>query len=282
MVSYLNEEEREAAARSSYRYFTLSTSEANRKPTIEEKNKAACAMARRHLIAEKGYKQKAFRKMKATIRHRKEMKIDALRRCFETDTSNSFYSELRTSLEEELSTGKMIIRGYDKENRALFNYFPRLKNSEHEVNFLRIHYYMLERALACTERASDGSQEKIVVLVDYNGYKGAIHDPPLKLTKKMIVALNEHYPERLFCVYLINAPLLFRTFWALIKPFLDPVTKKKFRFVTGDKERGTVFADKISADQAMPFVLPCGKMNSPIDPKKFFYDTPFDYAYDES
>jgi len=281
MVSHLDEGERESAARSSYKYFTASVINDDHKPTIEERDQAACAMARRHLIAEKGHKVKALRKMKATIQHREEVQIDTIRRCFETDIEGEVYSDFRSSLEEELSTGKMIVRGYDKEKRALFNYFPRLKNSEHEVNFLRIHYYMVERAIACTERASNGSQEKVIVLVDYGGYKGAIHDPPLKLTKKMVFYLRDHYPERMHRVYLINAPVLFRAFWTLLKPFLDPVTKKKFRFVTGDKERAAFFSDKISADQAMPFTLPDGKMTSPINPEKFFYEIPFDYAYDE-
>mmetsp|Transcript_13028 Transcript_13028/g.17937 ORF Transcript_13028/g.17937 Transcript_13028/m.17937 type:complete len:341 (-) Transcript_13028:99-1121(-) len=280
MVSLLNDDEKEIAARSSYEYFVAATSNNVPRPSDLDRETAAKAMARRHFIAEKRDKVKASKKMKNTIQHRVEINIDAIRKCYDPD--HTHLGDLRSVFDEEMATGKMVVRGYDNNSRALFNYFPRLKNSEHEVNFVKMHYYMIERAIACTERASAGAEEKVVVLVDYSGYKGKSHDPPLKLAKEMLFSLRDHYPERLHRVYLVDAPILFRAFWAIVKPFIDPDTKKKFRFVTGNEQKRKEFADSISVDQAMPFVLPEGEMTSPINVKTFLYSTPFNKAYDEN
>lgn len=35
--------------------------------------------------------------------------------------------------------------------------------------------------------------------------------------------------------YMTNTPLMFRTFWGIVKPFIDPVTKEKIVFCSGKK-----------------------------------------------
>ena len=43
---------------------------------------------------------------------------------------------------------------------------------------------------------------------------------------------STHYPERLFKIIIINAPMSFRAIWNMIKGFIDPVTKKKVIMVS--------------------------------------------------
>jgi CRAL/TRIO domain len=97
--------------------------------------------------------------------------------------------------------------------------------------------YFLEKAVACTARKSaevgGKSLEKFIIVVNYNGYTAA-NRGPLKTIKACNDIMSNHYPERLSNVYLINPPMIFRVFWALIRPFLDPVTREKFVFCTGE------------------------------------------------
>ncbi len=39
--------------------------------------------------------------------------------------------------------------------------------------------------------------------------------------------LQSHYPERLHCLIVLDAPWLFRTLWSAISVFVDPVTSNK-------------------------------------------------------
>jgi hypothetical protein len=37
----------------------------------------------------------------------------------------------------------------------------------------------------------------------------------------------------MFHAYVLNPPMVFRTFWMIVRPFVDPVTKEKIVFCTG-------------------------------------------------
>lgn len=67
----------------------------------------------------------------------------------------------------------------------------------------------------------------------------------------------------------------------LVKPFLDPITKEKYEFVTGARERERILGSTISLGQAMPYMLNGGTLEEPWDVERFLYDVDFDKAYDE-
>jgi hypothetical protein len=96
----------------------------------------------------------------------------------------------------------------------------------------------------------------------------------------MLTMLMNHYPERLHRVYLVDAPVLFRAFWALISPFVDPVTKEKFQFVTGESRRQAIFGAALDKDQSLPYQRPDGELTDPLDVDRFLH-LPIDEAYDE-
>lgn len=53
----------------------------------------------------------------------------------------------------------------------------------------------------------------------------------------MVVACAQnHYPERLGVLILVDAPFVFRAFWKVISPFVDAKTLKKVVFVSGNVE----------------------------------------------
>jgi hypothetical protein len=262
----LSEEEQEVAAQSSYRYFLS--------PTNDERFKHAAKMAERHIVAEKGNTKRALTKMRSTIAWRKDMRISCLRKCFVEGDS------LGKAIEKELGdNGRMFVRGFDNEGRALFHIIPRHSNAKiyDEKAYIQSHVYNLERALACSEKL--GAQS-VIATVDFNGF-ATWQAPPIRLAKEAIAMMTNHYPERLHRVYLVDAPIAFRIIWAMLKPFIDPVTKKKFQFITGEEQKREVIGPSIAKDQAMRYLLADGRMPDEVDLKEFLYRSPFDKAIGE-
>jgi hypothetical protein len=46
--------------------------------------------------------------------------------------------------------------------------------------------------------------------------------------------LNAHFPERVLRIFMLNSPLMFDALWRVVRPFVDPTTRKKVCFVSGD------------------------------------------------
>jgi hypothetical protein len=131
--------------------------------------------------------------------------------------------------------------------------------------------------LACSEKV--GAQS-VIATVDFNGF-ATWQAPPIRLAKEAIAMMTDHYPERLHRVYLVDAPIAFRIIWTILKPFIDPVTKKKFQFITGDEQKREIIGPSIAKDQAMRYLLADGTMPDEIDLKEFLYRLPFDKAIGE-
>ena len=133
-------------------------------------------------------------------------------------------------LQKEHETGKIYVRGYDSEGRALMYMRPGRENTHNEENNMRNLVFNLEKAIACTGRKSMelGAKlplEKIKLVIDYDGFK-VRNSPPMSTSKRTLSILQSHYPERMAVSYVCNPPLYFRTFWTLIKPFVDATTKE--------------------------------------------------------
>merc|ERR1711862_663978 len=68
---------------------------------------------------------------------------------------------------------------------------------------------------------------------------------------------------------LVDAPFYIRGIWYVVKPFIDVVTAAKVKFVTGEAQRVQLLSPLIDEDQAMPFLLPNGKLASSVDTMHF-------------
>lgn len=71
----------------------------------------------------------------------------------------------------------------------------------------------------------------------------------------IIKIMQAHYPESLGKCFLIEAPLLFKTIWAAVTPFIDQVTQRKVNFIEKKKAiRGATQSDHLSISDS---VLTC-------------------------
>jgi len=76
------------------------------------------------------------------------------------------------------------------------------------------------------------------VVFDLGGAKAQNVD--VKLVQRFIFILTNFYPERLGVMCLLDAPGFFLPFcWPLIKPFLNPATRDKVKFVSSRAAPGS-------------------------------------------
>jgi hypothetical protein len=172
--------------------------------------------------------------LKNAIAWHQSFEVQTITGCYYQSHDNDVESatasqNMKRILREENDTGKVYVRGYDLNGRAVIYLRPGMENTKNEKNQMRHLVYNCERAIACT--AKNGF-EKFVIVMDYTGFKIS-NAPSISTTKETIRILQNYYPERLFRAYICNPPLVFRTFWGMIKMFVDPVTKSKIAFCVG-------------------------------------------------
>lgn len=288
MVDSLTDDEREHAARASYKYLWKSvTSKGHEtKELNEEREFYALAMAMRHLSSKKGNYDVAMPKFKQAIQFRKEADLDGLRLCFQADqlpdlddATRERYALYREKLEDRMTTGRVYVCGYDKCGRAIYTiYAARTKDFDPDW-FLKESLYNFERALACTERESGGVEQSITVIGNYTGFQKK-HSAPMSISHEFMNCLRQNYPGRVKHVYLLNTPTSFHFFWAILKPFIGTDTRKKITFISNDRQREEHFSELLTVDQAAPWMLEGGHKNKEFDVIAYLEQTPFDEAFD--
>lgn len=286
MVDSLTDDEREHAARSSYKYLWKSVTSKDRKALNEEREVYALAMAMRFLSSKKGNYDVAMQKLKACIEFRKEKDLDGLRLCFQADQldldeeTKRRYADYRKHLEDRMQAGRVYVCGYDKQGRAIYTiYAARTKDFDPDW-FLKESLYNFERALACTERASGGKEQSITVIGNYTGFQKH-HAAPMSISHQFMDCLRQNYPGRVKHVYLLNTPTSFLFFWSILKPFIGTDTRKKITFIGNDKQRQTAFSELIEVGQAAPWMLTGGNKNREFQAREYLVQSPFDTGFDE-
>jgi len=108
-------------------------------------------------------------------------------------------------------------------------------------DLLQFHIYMMERA---EKRMRDAREQGItpelidegtVIIEDLQGL-GMKHmlTQGLDMIQKLAEIDQNHYPESLKKMYLVNAPSIFSVIWKIIAPWLDPITAAKMAIVSTD------------------------------------------------
>lgn len=231
----------------------------------------------RHLRADKGNIQRAIMRTKYAIQWRQEFGVEKILKAMHDPNATKADPELqriRDIIKHEASPGKMYVRNHDKEGRAILYMYPVRENTNHPVHNIMHLVYAIERAIAVTEK---NGYEKIVIIMDFENWS-LKHAAPMETTKKTIHILQECYVERMFRVYFTNAPIMFRTFWNMAKPFIDPVTKKKIVFCSskaGKEELKKNFDERKVEKSA----LGTGTLR-PFDVDEYF-STPLHISFDE-
>ncbi|KAM0009253.1 putative CRAL-TRIO lipid binding domain, CRAL/TRIO domain, CRAL/TRIO domain superfamily [Helianthus debilis subsp. tardiflorus] len=129
----------------------------------------------------------------------------------------------------EAETGKLYRSSFlDKQGRSVLVMRPRCQNSKSTRAQIKYLVYCMENAIFHLPP----EQEQMVWLIDFHGF--SMSNISLKTTKETARILQDHYPERLGLAILYNPPKFFEPFWKVVKPFLEPKTTSKVKFIYAD------------------------------------------------
>lgn len=133
------------------------------------------------------------------------------------------YPILKSSCAKEIDSGRIVVRGVDKEGRPLLIFRTRFSNAKvrHLEDSVKMCVWWAETIIK--ELPDDKS--KFTVLVDRSNHKNENAD--IDLVKRAAAEFQILFPERLQRAIIFPSDLLFYTVWAIIKWFLDPVTREK-------------------------------------------------------
>lgn len=123
----------------------------------------------------------------------------------------------------ESESGKMYLNGFDYKGRPLLLMKPRRQNTKPTTRQIDHLVFLLESAIRLMP---DASVEQLVLLIDFEGFTMG-NSPSLSVSKEFLTIVGNHYPERLGVAYLISPTWYFTTFFKLVSPFIDPITRSK-------------------------------------------------------
>ncbi|KAD6119493.1 hypothetical protein R6Q59_025495 [Mikania micrantha] len=140
----------------------------------------------------------------------------------------------------EAETGKLYRSSFmDKQGRSVLVMRPRCQNSKSTRAQIKYLVYCMENAIFHLPP----EQEQMVWLIDFHGF--SMSNISLKSTKETAHILQDHYPERLGLAILYNPPKFFEPFWKVVKPFLEPKTTNKVKFVYADDPSTKSFMESL-------------------------------------
>lgn len=132
--------------------------------------------------------------------------------------------------------------GEDKEGRPVYieksgsAYVDPILGCCTDEDIIRSHIWQQEnsvrRALAASKKHGRHI-ETFTQIVDVANLSSA-HQRALKFTKDIFGTDAAFYPERLGHLYVVNAPWIFPVIWAIVKNWIDPITRAKIHVIKGD------------------------------------------------
>ncbi|KIV99448.1 hypothetical protein, variant [Verruconis gallopava] len=128
----------------------------------------------------------------------------------------------------ENETGKQVIMGFDVHGRPCLYLNPGKQNTdfkEHGERQTKHLVFMLQRVIDILPPG----QESVALLINYKDTSNS-KNPPMSQSRQVLSILQTHYPERLGRALISDLPWYVTTFYKLISPFIDPVTKSKMKF----------------------------------------------------
>jgi hypothetical protein len=128
-----------------------------------------------------------------------------------------------------LSSGKNFQYGVDKHGRPT-GYTRGSLHDKHiplEETRLFIYYEMVKVCKLLTPEIP-----QFAYIIDVTGFGFANFD--VAAVKLIFESLDHYYPERLGCVYIVNAGAVFKTLWNMVKGFIPERTRGKISLSSGN------------------------------------------------
>eukprot|EP00931_Biecheleriopsis_adriatica_P061035 TRINITY_DN36684_c0_g2_i1.p1 TRINITY_DN36684_c0_g2~~TRINITY_DN36684_c0_g2_i1.p1 ORF type:complete len:621 (-),score=141.19 TRINITY_DN36684_c0_g2_i1:35-1897(-) len=205
----------------------------------------------RYLRARKWDPEPAEELLRKTGRWRKELQFSEFMRGAHMD-----------EVERESKKGNIYVRGFDRRGRPAIYLKPGGEGWNAERAGILHLVYCIERAVACLEKqaergklmldADDPLARKFVLLADFAGV-GWGNMLPLTAARDLVGIMQDHYPERLGAAFFVNYPWILSGVFSAASSFIDPVTVKKFHFISEEgEERSKVMSVYFDLSQLEP------------------------------
>lgn len=127
-----------------------------------------------------------------------------------------------------------------------------------EQELIEYHIQGYERLInvimpACSKAAGKRVEQNLTIM-DFNGVNAfTLFVGKTKVFVKLAADIaQDHYPEILGDMYIINTGYLFSGLWALVKPWIDPKTQKKIVIKSGDGKKELL--ELVQADKLPEFL----------------------------
>mmetsp|Transcript_18478 Transcript_18478/g.34515 ORF Transcript_18478/g.34515 Transcript_18478/m.34515 type:complete len:293 (-) Transcript_18478:334-1212(-) len=101
------------------------------------------------------------------------------------------------------------------------------------IRHIRQQEYMIKRLEAASIKHGRDIEKQVIVF-NLANLNYSIDLNAMSTFKQTVVIDEAYYPERLQHFFMINAPWFFTAIWAMLKPFIDPVTASKIIIVGSD------------------------------------------------
>jgi hypothetical protein len=217
------------------------------KLTSDEEENEWCYELHRYLRARKWDVAHTIKSMLEMIQWRIDNQVDSILEDVPTARRMDFLRRIIPSSNH----------GYTKADRPLYieksgqilvdHLLTQFKTEE----LIQCHIYWLE--FNC-QRARERSRqlgkhiESFSMISDLHSCKPEIRKV-LNIFKQSVYIDDNYYPERLGQMFIVNPPLIFPALWAIVKPWLDPVTKAKIIVIKKGPETSTSLLQHIDANQ---------------------------------
>ena len=292
LVLDLNENDLETAAHSSYAFWWYVTQphpqqEACESDLQELRLAAAQREARRHYVATHRDHAKAQASLRKAIELRQKYHVDLLRWMGVPEAQRPALDETEKErlilycqyISDEMQKQMTAVVGLDEARRAMILKGSRTNRDTHIEGYLMMQIYVAERAMALTEVASRGRQERVFVVFDFAGYVSSNAPPTLEL-RGALQDLQALYKERLHQLVIMDPPFFLNLIYNIVAPFLDSHTREKIAMVSGPAERLRVVTVSPERKAALScLLLPKEEKDYGVNVKTFLHEISFHEYY---
>ncbi len=102
--------------------------------------------------------------------------------------------------------------------------------------------FVMERILS----EGDPVEQRGILTVDLKGF--SLMNADYELARALFSTLAQNYPETIHRILIVDAPYLFSAVWAVVRPWVDPVTATKIAFVKQNQLTDYFKEDEIPKD----------------------------------
>jgi len=92
-------------------------------------------------------------------------------------------------------------------------------------------------------KSAKPDEERFTIVMDLGRFSLKCMD--YEACKVLIAILQSHYPETLGAMLIVDSPIIFSACWVVIKPWIDPITVDKVKFIARDKLQDFFSSDAI-------------------------------------